>query len=250
MSDPSFLVSNPSQTDPKLAPEGRSSYYILFPTPNARADIDWAEIGPRYRDEVLNTMQRRGFDDFAGSIEVEAMVTPADWQAQGLAAGAPFAAAHTFGQSGPFRFPTLDRRVPNLVFCGSNTQPGVGVPMVLLSGQLAAARITGMPSDDRPAGPGRTGGGRASPIRSCRRATCGPGCSMLSTARPITWPRCCCRRPSGPTCTRSTASPASPTTSSTTSIRSCRQDARSIEFRRWSRRVPGRSGDAGVPPTR
>jgi phytoene desaturase len=33
--------------------------------------------------------------------------------------------------------------VENLVFCGSNTQPGVGVPMVLLSGKLAAARITG-----------------------------------------------------------------------------------------------------------
>lgn len=143
MSDPSFLVSNPSQSDPELVPAGRSSYYILFPTPNARAGIDWARTGPRYREQVLTTLQDRGFDDFAESIEVEAMVTPADWQAQGLAAGAPFAAAHTFGQSGPFRFPTLDRRVSNLVFCGSNTQPGVGVPMVLLSGQLAAARITG-----------------------------------------------------------------------------------------------------------
>ena len=74
---------------------------------------------------------------------MEVAVTPADWEAQGLAAGAPFAAAHTFGQSGPFRFPTLDRRVENLVFCGSNTQPGVGVPMVLLSGKLAAERILG-----------------------------------------------------------------------------------------------------------
>jgi phytoene desaturase len=70
-------------------------------------------------------------------------VSPADWQAQGLAAGAPFAAAHTFRQSGPFRFPTLDRGIENLVWCGSNTQPGVGIPMVVLSGKLAAARITG-----------------------------------------------------------------------------------------------------------
>jgi len=146
MSDPSFLISNPSRTDAGLAPSGKSSYYILFPTPNARAGIDWARIGPRYRDEVVATVQARGLADFAGSIEVEAAVTPADWAAQGLAAGAPFAAAHTFGQSGPFRFPTLDRRLPNLVFCGSNTQPGVGVPMVLLSGQLAAARITGTPA--------------------------------------------------------------------------------------------------------
>jgi phytoene desaturase len=30
-----------------------------------------------------------------------------------------------------------------VVFTGSGTQPGVGVPMVLLSGRLAAERITG-----------------------------------------------------------------------------------------------------------
>ena len=33
--------------------------------------------------------------------------------------------------------------IENLLFAGSNTQPGVGVPMVLLSGRLAAERITG-----------------------------------------------------------------------------------------------------------
>ena len=88
-------------------------------------------------------LDTRGLTNFAAGLEVEVTVTPADWQAQGLAAGAPFAAAHTFLQSGPFRFPTLDRSIENLVFCGSNTQPGVGVPMVLLSGKLAAERIIG-----------------------------------------------------------------------------------------------------------
>jgi phytoene desaturase len=143
MSDPSFLVSNPSQTDPALAPPGRHTYYVLFPTPNARAPIDWSVTGPRYREEILRTLGERGLAEFGAGIETEATVTPADWESQGLAAGAPFAAAHTFGQSGSFRFPTLDRGVENLVWCGSNAQPGVGIPMVLLSGKLAAARITG-----------------------------------------------------------------------------------------------------------
>ncbi|MBV9822587.1 MAG: phytoene desaturase, partial [Actinobacteria bacterium] len=143
MSDPSFLVSSPSLTDPSLAPAGRAGYYVLFPTPNTRAAIDWSAVGPRYRDEIMATLERRGLAGFEQGIEVEAVVTPRDWEQQGLAAGAPFAAAHTFAQSGPFRFPTLDRRIENLVFCGSNSQPGVGVPMVLLSGRLAAARITG-----------------------------------------------------------------------------------------------------------
>ena len=143
MSDPSFLVSSPSRTDPSLAPPGRAGYYVLFPAPNARAPIDWPTVGPRYRDEIMATLDRRGLPGFEHGIEVEELLTPRDWQRQGLAAGTPFAAAHSFFQSGPFRFPTLDRRVSNLVFCGSNTQPGVGVPMVLLSGRLAAARITG-----------------------------------------------------------------------------------------------------------
>jgi phytoene desaturase len=148
MSDPSFLVSNPSRTDPTLAPAGRHSYYVLFPTPNTQAPLDWSRITNAYRSEIHATLQARGLTDFARHLEVEVTVTPADWQAQGLAAGAPFAAAHTLGQTGPFRFPTLDRSIENLVFCGSNTQPGVGVPMVLLSGKLAADRILG--SSGRP----------------------------------------------------------------------------------------------------
>lgn len=147
MSDPSFLVSNPSSTDPSLAPAGGNSYYVLFPSPNTRAPIDWKAVGPRYRDEILRALDERGLPGFEAGVEVETLITPLDWEQQGLAAGAPFAAAHTFAQSGPFRFPTLDRRIENLVFCGSNTQPGVGVPMVLLSGKLAAARITGTTSD-------------------------------------------------------------------------------------------------------
>jgi phytoene desaturase len=71
------------------------------------------------------------------------MTTPADWAARGYPAGTPFGAAHTVAQTGPFRLPTLDRRVENLVRCGANVQPGIGVPMALVSGRLAAARVTG-----------------------------------------------------------------------------------------------------------
>ena len=60
---------------------------------------------------------------------------------QGLHLGTPFALAHTFRQSGPFRPGNLDRRVPGLFFAGSGTQPGVGIPMVLVSGKLAAQRV-------------------------------------------------------------------------------------------------------------
>ena len=142
MSDPSFLLSTPSLTDPSLAPPGRHARSALFPVPNLnhRAPIDWAAEAPRYQQHILDTLHARGF---GGDAEVVHLTTPADWQARGLAAGTPFAAAHTFAQTGPFRAPTLDRRVENLVRCGSNSQPGVGVPMVVVSGKLAAQRVTG-----------------------------------------------------------------------------------------------------------
>jgi len=141
MSDPSFLVTSPTRSDPSLAPAGRSSYYVLFPTPNLDGPIDWRTGGPRYRDAVVRTVEERGWPGFGDGIEVEHVTTPLDWQARGMERGTPFAAAHTFGQTGPFRPRNLWGE--NVVFAGSGTQPGVGVPMVLVSGRLAAERITG-----------------------------------------------------------------------------------------------------------
>ncbi|MBV8966186.1 MAG: FAD-dependent oxidoreductase, partial [Mycobacteriaceae bacterium] len=50
---------------------------------------------------------------------------------------------HTFAQTGPFRPANTVRGVTNAVLAGSSTVPGVGVPTAMLSGRLAADRITG-----------------------------------------------------------------------------------------------------------
>ena len=143
MSDPSVLVTIPTKDDPALAPAGKESYYILYPTPNLDADIDWKTQAGPYRDHMIKTLEDRGYTGFGDSIETEVMTTPLDWQAQGMERGAPFASAHTFFQTGPFRPRNLAAGFENVVFAGSGTQPGVGVPMVLISGRLAAERIVG-----------------------------------------------------------------------------------------------------------
>jgi phytoene desaturase len=141
MSDPSVLVTNPTRSDPALAPPDRDIYYVLFPTPDTSAPIDWRRVGPAYREHVLRTLEARGYHGFGAGIEVEHVTTPADWEARGMQNGAPFAAAHSFGQTGPFRPGNLLGE--NIVFTGSGTQPGVGVPMVIVSGRLAAERVLG-----------------------------------------------------------------------------------------------------------
>lgn len=143
MSDPSVLVTSPTLSDPSLAPDGKSIYYVLFPTPNLDAGIDWDVIGPRYRDEVIARLEGLGYVGFGDAIEVSDVTTPADWQRRGMERGAPFASAHSFLQTGPFRPSNLAPHVEGVVFTGSGTQPGVGVPMVLVSGRLAAERIVG-----------------------------------------------------------------------------------------------------------
>lgn len=149
MSDPSLLVTNPTRSDPGLAPAGKQIYYVLVPTPNLEAGLDWSVLAPRYRDECVALLERRGYVGFAEGIEVEHLTTPADWAARGMERGAPFAAAHTLRQTGPFRAANLAAGVEGVVFAGSGTVPGVGVPMVLISGRLAAERICGRESGYR-----------------------------------------------------------------------------------------------------
>jgi phytoene desaturase len=146
MSDPSLLLTNPSRTDPGLAPAGGQSYYLLAPVPNlvTGSRLRWQDgLGQRYADQLIRVLQARGYRGLGDQVAVQRVVTPADWAAAGMAAGTPFAAAHTFGQTGPFRPGNLHPSLSNVVFVGSGTQPGVGVPMVLISGKLAAARVTG-----------------------------------------------------------------------------------------------------------
>jgi phytoene desaturase len=147
MSDPSLLITRPTATDPGLAPDGRDLLFVLAPCPNLdRGPIDWARVGPAYRDELLVELDRRGhpgLTDLAGDVAISRLVTPADWAAQGLAAGTPFSAAHTFAQTGPFRPGNLVRGLENAVLAGCGTTPGVGIPPVLISGRLAAQRICG-----------------------------------------------------------------------------------------------------------
>ncbi len=138
MPDPSILVTLHSLDDASLAPEGCSSLYVLEPTPNLSGSIDWS----RERDRIVDDLRRRTSAlGYPTDVVVEQIYDPDDWLALGMEQGTPFALAHTFFQTGPFRPNNVNRRAPGLVFTGSSTLPGVGVPMVLVSGKLAAQRV-------------------------------------------------------------------------------------------------------------
>ena len=139
--DPSILVCEPSHGDRSLAPPGRHALYVLEPTPNLDGRVDWTHERDRLRHDLLERVAGFGYPVAPGQVEIEEFWDPTDWERMGMERGTPFALSHRFLQTGPFRPNNVDKRVPGLVLVGSGTVPGVSVPMVLVSGRLAAERV-------------------------------------------------------------------------------------------------------------
>jgi phytoene desaturase len=139
--DPSLLVTYPSPEDPDAAPPGHATLYVLEPTANTGAGLDWTEVGPRLRERLFRRLAALGYGDLRRDSAAELVVDPPAWEALGLSAGTPFSLDHRLGQTAWFRPANASATVPGLFFAGMGTVPGVGVPMVLLSGRLAAERV-------------------------------------------------------------------------------------------------------------
>jgi phytoene desaturase len=146
MGDPSILVTLHSLDEETLAPPGCSTIYALEPVPNLDGRVDWMAQREKAADRLRAHVAAAGYPT---DVVTEEFYDPLDWEAMGMERGTPFALAHTFRQTGPFRPRNVDGRVPGLVFVGSSTVPGVGVPMVLVSGKLAAARVRRMEAASR-----------------------------------------------------------------------------------------------------
>jgi phytoene desaturase len=137
MRDPVLFVTNPTRTDPTLAPIGCEIYQVLAPVPPLESEpaaaARWRSgLGHRYAAELLATLESRGYLGLGASVDVAHVMTPADW-----------AAAGGGEQTGGARPSDRHRSIANVLFVGSGTRPGVGVPMVLVSGKLTAQRIVG-----------------------------------------------------------------------------------------------------------
>ncbi|MGH7748423.1 MAG: phytoene desaturase, partial [Candidatus Dormibacteria bacterium] len=114
--------------------------------------------GPRWgegdaallRERALDGLAHLGIPDARSRIVTERMVTPEDWRdLYNLRRGSTFGIAHDLLQVGVFRPANRHRRLRNLYFVGASTQPGGGVPMVLLGARLVAERVAAEVGDGR-----------------------------------------------------------------------------------------------------
>lgn len=151
MTDGSFLITRGAVSDPAtFVAGGAESISVLAPTPNlVSAPLDWDAIGGAYVREVLATLAARGYPGI-DDMDVLRIDHPAGWLRAGLPAGTPFSAAHTVAQTGPLRTRNTWPGVDNLFLAGSATVPGVGIPPVLVSGGLAADRVSARLAAEHP----------------------------------------------------------------------------------------------------
>ncbi|MBW4437229.1 MAG: phytoene desaturase [Pleurocapsa minor GSE-CHR-MK-17-07R] len=136
--DPTIYISITSKTDASHAPDGSENWFVLVNAPPLGESFDWAAGAGEYRDRVLAALARRGLD-VREHIVSEQMLTPVDIERlTGARRGA------LYGTSSNDRFNALRRphnrspHVRGLYFAGGTTHPGGGVPMVTLSGKVAA----------------------------------------------------------------------------------------------------------------
>jgi phytoene desaturase len=140
--EPSIYLSRPTATDPSLAPSGTELLYILVPCPTRESGIDWRAEMPGFRKKVLDRLSRVGLDNLDERILAETVLTPEDFGARyNLSDGSAFGLAATLLQSGPFRPTIRSRRYRNLYHVGASSHPGGGVPIVTVSGRMAADAI-------------------------------------------------------------------------------------------------------------
>jgi diapolycopene oxygenase len=138
--DPTCYLCAPAATDPDVAPAGGEALYILVHTPYLRPGHDWDELYPRYRRTILEKLAHSaGLDDLERRIRVERRLTPRDiHERYRVLDGAIYGLASHGRLHGAFKPANRSPDVPGLYLAGGAAHPGPGMPMVLMSGWIAA----------------------------------------------------------------------------------------------------------------
>lgn len=138
--DPTAYLAATAATDPTSAPEGGEALYVLVHTPHLRPHHDWNELFPGYRQKILDKLKRTaGLEDIEQRIVVEQRLTPVDiHERYRVLEGAIYGLASHGTFTGAFKPGNRSRAVKGLYLAGGAAHPGPGMPMVMMSGWIAA----------------------------------------------------------------------------------------------------------------
>ena len=135
--DISYYLHRPSATDPNMAPDGQDAFYVLVPVPNNLSKINWSNEGDKFKNLVLDKMDKSVLPGIKENVVNDFYLTP-DYFEKDLATlhGSGFSIQPKFSQSAYFRFHNQSEVFENLYFVGAGTHPGAGMPGVISSAKV------------------------------------------------------------------------------------------------------------------
>jgi phytoene desaturase len=143
--DPTCYIAAPARTEPEVAPPGGEALYVLVHTPYLRPHHDWRRMLPQYRAVILDKLARTaGLDDLERRIVCEHVLTPQDIHDRyRVLNGAIYGLASHGRFFGAFKPGNRRKDIRGLYLAGGAAHPGPGMPMVLMSGWIAADALDG-----------------------------------------------------------------------------------------------------------
>jgi len=138
--DPTCYLAATSASDPASAPAGGEALYVLVHTPYLRPDHDWKKMFPAYRQVILDKLKRTaGLTDIEDRIVFEAALTPQDIHDRYRVLNGAIYGISSHGLfNGAFKPANRSRELSGLYLAGGAAHPGPGMPMVMMSGWIAA----------------------------------------------------------------------------------------------------------------
>lgn len=136
--DPCYYICAPSKTDNSVAPAEKENLFVLIPTSTQTKEDNLDE----YVESVLEHIEDTIGESFVDHIEVKQVYTKSNFiKDYNAYRGNGLGLAHTLLQSVMLRPRMKSKKIQNLFYAGQFTQPGVGVPMVLLSAEYVVSEI-------------------------------------------------------------------------------------------------------------
>jgi diapolycopene oxygenase len=138
--DPTCYLACTARSDPDSAPAGGEAMYILVHTPYLRPHHDWAKMLPEYRQVILDKLKRTaGCHDIEERIVFESALTPQDIHDRYKVLNGAIYGLSSHGRFlGAFKPANRSKDMDGLYLAGGAAHPGPGMPMVMMSGWIAA----------------------------------------------------------------------------------------------------------------
>jgi phytoene desaturase len=138
--DPTCYLACTAASDPESAPAGGEAMYVLVHTPYLRPNHDWKQMFPAYRQVILDKLKRTaGCADIEDRIVFESALTPQDIHDRYRVLNGAIYGISSHGRfMGAFKPANRSKQVEGLYLAGGAAHPGPGMPMVMMSGWIAA----------------------------------------------------------------------------------------------------------------